>query len=81
MQSGLALRILVRHPAAGQQASQHHIEQRRQVHSSLAGAVRSANDTLAADRCGSVLSARMIIIVSAPPRVCCWRTGEEVLRC
>lgn len=36
------------------------IEQKRQVHSSLAGAVRSVNDILAADRCGS-LSARVII--------------------
>lgn len=61
--SCFALSIHVRCLDAGQWASQHHIEQRRQVHSSLAGAVRSENDALAADRCGSVLSARMIIIV------------------
>lgn len=49
----------------GQRASWHHIEQRRQVHSSLAAAaaVPSENDALAAGRCGSVSSARMIIVI------------------
>lgn len=54
------LTIHVRCSCSGQRASQHRIEQKRQVHSSLAGAVCSVNDTLAADRCGS-LSARVII--------------------
>lgn len=54
----------VRCSCSGQRASQHRIEQRRQVHSSLAGAVRWLNDALAADRCGS-LSARVIIVICA----------------
>lgn len=58
----LLLTIHVRYSCSGQRASQHRIEQRRQVHSSLAGAVRSVNDILAADRCGS-LSARVIIVI------------------
>lgn len=65
MESCFALMILVRHPSAGQRASRHHIEQRMEVHSSLAGAVHSTNDTLAADRCGSVLSAKMIMVLCA----------------
>lgn len=74
-----ALSIYVRHLSAGKQASPHHIEQRRQVHLSLAAAVRSENDTLAADRCGSVLSARMIIVVCSTMSLMLddWRRGSE----
>lgn len=52
-----AVMILVRRPSSGKRASRYRIEQKRQVHSSLAVAVHSANQTPAADGSGSVLSA------------------------